>query len=121
MTEIHDTGLQSLFRQAEEPLDGEAITARVMAAARARRAWRWGGGVAAILIGVLATWLTLGVPLLVFAVQVSDLLTMSLVDLGEGWLAVILMPLNSLAGLLALTAKGIQLLRRKVLGTSLVG
>ena len=121
MTDTHDPRLQSLFRQAEEPLDGEAITARVMARTRRRQAWFWGGGIAAALAGILAAWLTLGVPLLEFAVQVSNVLTMSLIDLGEGWLSLILMPLNSLAGLLALTAKTIQLLRRKIIGASLAG
>lgn len=121
MTDSHDSGLQSLFRRAEESLDGEAITARVMAVTRTRRAWLWSGGIAAALAGVLATWLTLGVPLLEFAVQVSNLLTTSLVDLGEGWLALILLPINSVAGVLAVTAKTAQFLRRKVIGRPFAG
>ena len=118
MTDAHDPRLQSLFRQAEEPLDGTVITARVIAATRKRRAWLWCGGAAAALAVVLATWLTLGVPLLEFAVQVSNLLTMSLIDLGEGWLALILLPINSVAGLMALLLKAIQTLRRRTRGLS---
>lgn len=116
MTDTRDPRLQTLFRQAEEPLDGNAITARVMARTRTRQAWFWGSGFAAALAGVLATWLTLGVPLLEFAVEVSNLLTMSLIDLGDGWLALILLPINSLAGVLALTAKTALLLRKKIIG-----
>jgi len=118
MTDTRDAALESLFRQADESLDGEAITASVMAATRTRQAWLWGAGVAAALAGVLATWLTLGVPLLEFAVQVSNLLTTGLVDLGEGWLALILLPINSVAGLLALLAKTVLALRKRMRGLS---
>ena len=121
MTNGFDSRLQALFRQAEEPLDATVITGRVMAATRKRQARLWGGGIAAALAAVLAVWLALGVPLLVFAVQVSNLLTTSLVDLGEGWLALILLPINSVAGVLALTAKAVYILRKKIFGRPFAG
>ena len=116
MSSEHDPRLQALFARAEEPLEGRDLTTRVLSAARRRRLLALTGGAAAVLLALLASWLLLAIPLLEFAVLISSLLTTSLVDLGEGWLALILLPVNSFAGLLALLLRAAQLVRRRMVG-----
>jgi len=72
--------------------------------------------IAIILVG--GAWLMFGIPLLDFAVLISQFLTMTLFDLGEGWLALVFMPLNNIASLLIVGAKVIHLGWKKLLGAS---
>lgn len=109
--------LQDLFAQAAEPLAGDEICGQVMAAARKRKILAWAGAAAAAVLAVVVTWQLLGVSLLEFAVIVSGTLTANLVDLGEGWMALILLPINSLGGLLAIAARATQLIRRRMVGS----
>jgi hypothetical protein len=114
MSNEHDPRLQALFAQAAESLDEEDIASHVVAAARRRRCLTWVAGFAALLLALLATRLLLAIPLLEFAVLISTLLTTSLVDLGEGWLALALLPVNSFAGLFALLLRAALLIRRRM-------
>jgi hypothetical protein len=109
-----DPRLQWLFEQANQNLDGEALTQRVVAATR-RRTLRLFAGATLISLAVLAAvWVAFAVPLLEFGVLLSRLLTSSLIDLGDGWLALLLLPLNSVGGLLALCIRGALLVRRRL-------
>lgn len=110
-----DPRLKSLFDEAKQDLDGEALTERVVATTRKRTHLLLAVAIAAALAVLAAAWLTLAMPLLDFAVLLSRLLTASIVDLGEGWLALLLLPLNSVAGLLALCTRGVLLLRKRLL------
>jgi hypothetical protein len=121
MTEPVDQKLQALFAEAREELDGEALTARVMAGTRRKSLELYLGIGGAALTIILATWLLLGVPLLAFALLVSQALSATLFDLGDGWLAMALMPVNNIASLIILSLKGLHSLRRILTMRSFTG
>ena len=83
--ENQDQMLQSVFAEARQDLDGEAITARVMAKTRRMLYLVVAGALGFSVLLLAGTWLIFGLPLLEFAVLISQFLTTTLVDLGEGW------------------------------------
>ena len=118
ITDNQDQLLKSVFAEARQDLDGEALTSRVMAKTR-RVLFLLAAGIlslAIILVG--GAWLMFGMPLLDFAVLISQFLTMTLIDLGEGWLALVFTPLNNIASLIIIGAKAIHLGWKKLLGAS---
>jgi hypothetical protein len=118
MTDHRDPLLQTLFAEAQQELDGEAITARIMAKTRNRRNLLVAGGIISSLVLLTGAWLVFAVPLLEFALLVTQGLSMTLVDLGEGWLALVFLPVNNIASLLVITVKAIRILQKKILGGS---
>ena len=118
ITNNQDQMLQSVFAEARQDLDGEAITARVMAKTRSRRNLLVAGGVISALVLLTGAWLVFAVPLLEFAVLITQGLSMTLVDLGEGWLALVFLPVNNIASLLVITVKAIRIFQKKILGGS---
>ena len=118
ITDNQDQLLKSVFAEARQELDGEALTSRVMAKTR-RVLYMLSAGVLSIAVVLVGgVWLIFGMPLLEFAVLVSQFLTMTLIDLGEGWLALVFTPLNNIASLLVVGAKGIHLAWKKLLSLS---
>lgn len=120
MTEFRDQGLADLFSEANRELEGEAITAQVMARTRNRLVTLAAGGISLATVSVLIGWFLFSGPLLDFAVLVSQFLTNPLFDLGEGWLALAVMPVNNFASLTVLAAKGTMMAWKKLTGASLV-
>ena len=118
ITENQDQLLQSVFAEARQDLDGEALTARVMAKTRRLLYLIAAGGFSLAVVLLIGTWLIFGLPLLEFALLISRFLTMTLVDLGEGWLALVFMPVNTIASLFVVTAKAIHLGWKKMIGGS---
>lgn len=116
--ENQDQSLHAVFAEARQDLDGEALTARVMAKTRRMFILLATGGFSLAALLLVATWLIFGLPLLEFAVLISGFLTMTLIDLGEGWLALVLMPVNTIASLFIVTAKAIHLGWKKILSAS---
>ena len=83
MTDRNDQFLQSAFAEARQDLDGTAFTARFVSRTR-RLLYLLASGVAAVAVLLLTgAWLVFGIPLLEFAVLVSNVLTTTLIDLGE--------------------------------------
>ena len=118
ITDNQDQLLKTVFAEARQELDGEVLTSRVMAKTR-RVLYMLSAGVLSIAIVLVGgAWLIFGMPLLEFAVLVSQFLTMTLIDLGEGWLALVFTPLNNIASLLVVGAKGIHLAWKKLLSLS---
>ena len=118
MTNSPDQLLQSMFAEARQDLDGEALTARIMAKTR-RVLYLLAAGIISLALVLLAgAWLIFGIPLLEFAALISQVLTMGLVDLGEGWLALVFTPINNIASLIVITARAIHLGWKKVNGAS---
>jgi hypothetical protein len=113
-----DQLLQSVFAEARQDLDGAAITARVMAKTRHLLYLVIAGVLSFAAVLLAGTWLIFGLPLLEFAVLISQFLTTALVDLGEGWLALVFMPINNIASLFIVTAKTIHLGWKKIIGAS---
>ena len=118
MTDNQDQLLQSMFAEARQDLDGEAITARIMTKTRRLLYLLAAGGVSLALVLLAGAWLIFGIPLLEFAVLISQVLTMGLFDLGEGWLALVFMPVNNIASLIVIAARGIHLGWKKINGAA---
>jgi len=118
ITNNQDQLLQSAFAQARQDLDDEALTSQVMAKTRHVLYMLVAGVLSIVVILLAGIWLVFGMPLLEFAVLISQFLTITLIDLGEGWLALVFMPLNNIASLFIIAAKAIHLGWKKVLGAS---
>ena len=118
ITDYQDQLLQSAFAEARQDLEDETLTKRIMAKTR-RVLYMLAAGVLTIAVVLITTvWLVFGMPLLEFAVLISQFLTMTLINLGEGWLALVLMPVNNIASVLVISAKAIHLGWKKILSAS---
>ena len=118
ITDNQEQLLQSAFAEARQDLEDDALTGQIMAKTR-RVLYMLAAGTLTIAIVVIAgLWLAFGMPLLEFAVLISQFLTMALVDLGEGWLALVFMPINNVASVCIVTAKAIHLGWKKLIGIS---
>lgn len=120
MTNYREPDLHSLFDQANRELEGETITAQVVAQTRKRVAARAGLVLVVAALCLLVAWQLLALPLLEFALLVSRALTNPLIDMGEGWLALVFLPVNNLASLLVLSTKGMLIGWKKLTGSSLI-
>jgi len=118
MTNNQDQMLQSVFAEARQDLDDKVLTASIMAKTRKLYYLLAAGGIAVTVLLLAGTWLLFGMPLLEFAILTSQFLTMALFDLGEGWLALALMPLNNIASLMVISVKAIHLGWKKLIGAS---
>ncbi len=121
MTNNQDQLLQSVFAEARQDLDGEVLTARIMTKTRRMLYLLATGGISLALILLASVWLIFGIPLLEFAVLISQFLTMGLFDLGEGWLALVFMPVNNIASLIIIAAKAIHMGWKKLVSASFKG
>jgi len=118
MTNNQDQLLQSVFAEARQDLNDEMLTSSVMAKTRRVLFMLVAGALSLALVLLAGFWLIFGLPLLEFAVLISQFLTMTLVDLGEGWLALVFMPVNNIASLVVITVKAIHLGWKKLIGAS---
>ena len=118
MNEQRDPLLETLFAEAEQTLEGDALTARVLARTRNFRYLLLTGGTAAAAAMLVGTWLFFGIPLFEFAVLVAAFLTTPLLELGEGWLALALLPINTVASALIVLLKGARVLQKKIVAAS---
>lgn len=120
MTEFRDPMLETLFDEANRELEGERITASVMAGTRNRLLRMAVITVTSSLLVLLIAWYFFAMPLLEFAVLISQFFTNPIVDFGDGWLALALLPVNNLASISVLSTKLAMLAWKKLTGTSLV-
>ena len=118
ITNNQDQMLQSVFAEARQDLDDKALTDSIMAKTRKFYYLLAGGSIAVAALLLAGTWLIFGIPLLEFAVLISQFMTMALFDLGEGWLALALMPVNNIASLMVISAKAIHMGWKKLIGAS---
>jgi hypothetical protein len=117
MTEERDPILQQLFTEARQDLDDEVFTARVMQRSRFARYQTAAGWLAAALILVVGAGV-LFTPLQEFALLVGQGLTTALIDLGDGWWALVVAPINSVASVLVLLVKGTRMAMTKIRSAS---
>lgn len=120
MTETRDPLLQSLFDEARQDFEGEVMTTKVMVQTRKRLLTMATAAATASLVVLLISWQLFSMPLLDFALLMSQFFTNPLVDLGEGWLALFLMPINNIASLTVGGAKLTHLAWKKLTGTTLL-
>ena len=117
MNNDRDALLQTLFAEANKELDGENFTGRVMAQTRSWRNRLIAGSASLLLLLLITTWV-LNIPLFGFAQQVSLVFTISLFDLGEGWMAWAFAPVNNIWSLLIVGVKAMRVIRKKAIGAS---
>lgn len=120
MTEYRDPKLESLFSEAQREFKGEELTAQVMALTRNRLFSMAAGGALLGLVAMLVGWYVFSGPLLDFAILVSHFITNPIIDLGEGWLALVFMPVNNLASITVALGKLSLMGWKKLTGTSLL-
>ena len=120
MTELRDPMLQTLFDEANQDQEDNVLTSRILTHTRNRYYTLIGGGLLVSLVILLTAWAVFAMPLLEFAVLVSQLITNPLIELGEGWLALAFLPVNNIASLAVLIAKGALMGWKKLTGTTLL-
>lgn len=120
MTETRDPLLLSVFEKSRQDLDGAELTANVMSRTRRRLMTMAAAALAGALVVALAAWTLIGTSLLEFAVLISQFLTNPLIELGEGWLALVFLPVNNLASILVLSGKLALMGWKRLTGASLV-
>ena len=114
-----DPLLLDAFATAHEDLADDAMTKAVLARTRRTRWVRRGGLAAVVLTALLSSWLALGVTLKDFAFGIANGLMTPLVDLGEGWLAFFLLPVNTVGSLLVLVLKLLRMAWKRATGAAL--
>ena len=117
MTNDRDPLLQSMFDDARTELSDTSFTDRVLTRSRQRQ-YRLGAGLTSAALIALTVFLLFAPPLSDLARSLGELITLSLVDLGEGWAAWVLAPLNNLASLLIMSAKLFFIIRKKARAAS---
>jgi hypothetical protein len=106
MKEDQNNHLQTLFAEVREDLDGEAFTAGMMAQTRFQR-YRVPIMISGIALVVVVCAVLFAPSLLDFVLLITQVLTTTLIDLGEGWLAWIFSPINNIASLLILSGRAL--------------
>jgi len=120
MTDERDPRLQALFADTQGELDGEEFVTRVMAQTRKPKQLLIAGLAGLTLLLIAGIWL-FSLPAFAITQVIATALTTTLIDLGEGWLAWILSPINNIASLLILSLKGLRMIQKKVRGVSYMG
>jgi hypothetical protein len=113
MTDERVPGLQAMFDAARKETADEAFVARVMAEVeKGQRRTVIGWIIAGLLLAPVAWWLS--TPLIGMVELASQLLPDSLITVEEEWLAQLLAPVNSIAGVVGLAVLGAWLAYRKI-------
>ena len=113
MADDLDPLMETLFAEARHDLDGKEFAARVMARTRGRKYRVIAGWFSVTLALAALAWL-FALPLQEIAQLMAQGLTISLFDLGEGWLAWFLLPVNNIGSLLVLSVKAIRIGRKTI-------
>jgi len=116
MSEDREPLLQELFAEIHPELDAQKFTAKVMARTRLLRVRQMAPWLAAALL--IAVGASLLVPLQDFALLLSRVLSITLIDLGESWAAWLFTPINNVASLVIIGVKAIRMGRKKIMRTS---
>jgi len=113
MTEERDPLLQALFADSHAEATDDEFTRNVMTKTYALRQKLIATGTVAGVLLILYTVL-FGAPLQDFAILIAQFLSTNIINIGESWIALLISPLNSFAGLLALLFKGLLALQKKL-------
>ncbi len=100
----HDPALQSLFTATAQRYDDDDFTISVMKKSRfVRYRTRIILGLSLLLLIVVVTFSSSNIQTLI--IQINNVLTTDIFDMGKGIGSVIMDPINTIAGLLFITAK----------------
>ena len=114
-----DPLLLDAFATAREDLTDDAMTKTVLARTRRTRWLRLAGLAAVLLAALLSTWLSLGMTFKDFAFGIAEALMTPLVDVGEGWLAFVLLPVNTVGSMAVLLLKLMRMAWKRATGAAL--
>ena len=110
MTEQRNATLESLFDASKQDFAGDEFVERVINRTDRLRIFVMAGWAAVGIVLIAVAWV-LGLALQDAVDVINRSLSISLIDIGDAWLAPILSPVNSVAGVLAI---GLLALRRIV-------
>lgn len=111
--------VENLFAEPVQDLAGDAFVDGVMTQTRNRVYWLIGALAAvALMLGSIA-WFFSSTALEIVQL-LTRILTTSLFDAGEGWMAWILLPVNSIAGLLVICTKAARMAWKRMFGVRLM-
>jgi len=113
MTDDRHPGLQGLFDAAKKELDDDAFVTQVMAQIDSLRHRTMIGWIIGSLVLTLVGW-WLSRPLISAVNLATQMLPKSLVVVEEQWLAELLAPVNSIAGVAGLLFLGAWVAYRKI-------
>ncbi len=113
MSDERDPLLESLFAQASDELNDIDFVETVMAQVAKRRRNVLLGRIGLVLL-VVAFEFLLSAPLQNTVGIATQALSTSLLDVGNEWLAGIVAPLNSVAGLIGMLLLGLHSIHRKL-------
>ena len=113
MNDERDPVLESLFVQAERELVDDTYTADVMAMVEKRRRNVTIGRLAIVVV-IITFELLLSAPLQNSVGVLTQVLSTTLIELENEWVASAVGPLNSIAGLIGMTFLGVHFLYRKI-------
>ena len=120
MTEHRDPVLQTLFavdQIDQDDQDAQAFTARVMAETR-KLIYQLLGVLAAVALVLLTCVWVFAIPLQDVVQLVTQTVSATLFDLGDGWASWVFAPVNNIASLIVISLKVIRMLHKKVLSAS---
>lgn len=120
MTEHRDPVLQTLFAAEEidqNGQDAQAFTARVMARTR-KLIYQLAGALAVVSLLLLICAWVFAIPLQEVVQLVTQTVSATLFDLGDGWASWVFAPVNNIASLVVISLKAIRVVHKKVLSAS---
>jgi len=113
MTIDRDPTLQNLFDVAKQDLAGDAFVAQLMSRIDSLRRRSIIGWIFVALVAVPCAWF-LTAPLTDAVYLTTQILPESLIEVDDRWLAQLLSPVNSIAGLVALGFLGLRMAYRTI-------
>lgn len=110
-----DPVLDDLFRSAREELPPEPFTGNVLIRTKSFQTWLL-TGLGAILLVLLPIFWVFSAPLQAFALLVIDIFGTPVLSLGEGWVGLLLMPVNNIGSAAVIIVKVARMSWRKISG-----
>ena len=120
MTEHRDPVLQTLFavdQIDQNEQDAQAFIDRVMAKTR-KLIYQLAGVLAVIALVLLMCVWVFAIPLQEVVQLVTQTVSVTLFDLGDGWASWVFAPVNNIASLIVISLKAIRIIHKKVLSAS---
>jgi hypothetical protein len=113
MNDDRDPELQNLFAKSREDLSGEAFIAEVMSRTdRLKRKTLYGWLVTCVVL-IPVFWLLAG-PVREAGQLLTQILPLSIVEVGDHWIAQVFSPVNSIAFIVAIGLIGMQRIFRMI-------
>jgi Ca2+/Na+ antiporter len=116
MTDERDPRLSLLFAESQDPLDEEAFIEQVLERTRNIK-YRISAAIALIVLIIATSAWYLSIPI-ELAQILAQVLTTSVVELGSGWLGLILSPINNMGGLIVISVKALRVGWKKMMNVA---